>query len=516
AGDAGASVLLVQERLRAGVLPPAAGVRVVGVDLLAGALAAESAENPRVAVGPRNLAYVLYTSGSTGAPKGVAMEHGALVNHMRWFVRDYGLGPDDRVLQKTLISFDASVWEFHAPLVSGARLVMAQPGGEREPAYLARTVRERGITILQLVPSLLRVLSEEPDFGECTSLRRLFSGGEALTGELAGRIAELLPKAELVNLYGPTECCIDSCVHTCRPEDAALPSAPIGRPVANTRAYVLDGGMRPAPVGVPGELYLGGAQVGRGYLGRPGMTAERFVPDPFSGDAGARLYRTGDRARWRADGTLEFLGRLDEQVKVNGFRIELGEVEAVLARQPGVRECAVVARDDAAGETRLVAYVAGEVDVVGIRTGMREALPEYMVPAAIVVLETLPRTPSGKVDRRAVPAPVFAGGGASSPAPRNELEERVAEVWRSVLGVQEIGVHDNFFDLGGTSMLLYRVHSKLRSLRQDLRVVDLFRYTSVEELARYLDPDTQDAGDDLARSRSRGEARRAARSRTRG
>ncbi|HEV3048981.1 MAG TPA: amino acid adenylation domain-containing protein, partial [Longimicrobium sp.] len=303
---------------------------------------------------PEGVAYVIYTSGSTGRPKGVMVTHAALGNHMRWMQAALPLRADDRVLQRTPFSFDASVWEFYAPLLSGARLVMAPPEAQKDAGILARTVASHGITLLQTVPTLLQMLLDEPAFRTCTSLRRVFCGGEPLTAELRARFFATLG-AELHNLYGPTEAAIDSTHWACRAEEAVRP--PIGRPIHGAQAYVLDPHGNPVPPGLPGELYVGGAGVARGYRGRPALTAERFVPDPYSGRPGARLYRTGDRARHRADGALEYLGRMDAQVKVRGHRIEPGEVESVLRDHPGVREAVVALRENAPGDARLVGYV---------------------------------------------------------------------------------------------------------------------------------------------------------------
>ena len=447
AADAGLALLLTVESLR-GAVPAPAGLRVVSVDAAWPAIAAESTENPARGAGPDTLAYVIYTSGSTGTPKGVAVEHASLVSHVSWFIREFQVGPRDRVLQKTPISFDASVWEFHVPLLAGARLVLAAPGGEREPRYLARTVREQGITLLQLVPSLLRVLADEPELRECGALRLLFCGGEALAGELARRAGELLPAARVVNLYGPTECCIQASTHLFAGEDGGRAFVPIGRPVANTRAYVLGPGLQPAAPGIPGELYLGGVQVARGYLGRPGLTAERFVADPFAARPGSRLYRTGDRARWRADGELEFLGRVDHQVKVRGFRIELGEIEAVLRRHESVADCVVMAREDVPGDRRLVAYVVGDADAEALRAHLSKRLPEYMVPAAFVSLDALPLTPNGKLDRKALPAPDFVSAAERYVAPRTPVEEVLAGIWAEVLRLDRVGVEDELLRAG--------------------------------------------------------------------
>ncbi|MFL5540284.1 MAG: non-ribosomal peptide synthetase, partial [Longimicrobiaceae bacterium] len=530
--DAGVAVVLTREGLRA-ALPSPAGVAVVELDRRAERIGAESAEPLEDRAAPGNLAYVIYTSGSTGTPKGVAVEHGALANHMAWFVRGFGLGADDRVLQKTPIGFDAAGWEVYAPLLTGGVLVMAAHGGERDPRYLVRTVRDRAITTLQLVPSLLRALLDEPELAECTALRQVFCGGEALPGELCRRFAEVLPRAALINLYGPTECCIDATTHRCGAEDGRLAVVPIGAPVANTRAYVLDGALRPAPVGVPGELYLGGAQVARGYPGRPALTAERFVPDPFSARPGARLYRTGDRARWRegaearergrapggdgaarAEGALphsrthalEYLGRLDEQVKVRGFRIEPGEIEAALRRHAGVADCAVVARDDAPGGPRLVAYVVGDAEAEALGAHLLASLPEYMVPAAFVALGALPVTPNGKLDRRALPAPEYAADEARYVAPRTPTEELLAAIWAEVLRIGRVGVHDSFFALGGHSLLATRVVAHVREvLEGEITVVTVFENPTVDGLARFLSERPLDAAD-RARARAAGSA----------
>jgi amino acid adenylation domain-containing protein len=526
AADAVVAVLVTRGPV-AGTLDMPAGTFVVDLDVDAGEIADRGAETPPARALPENLAYVIFTSGSSGTPKGVAVQHRALANHMAWFNRAFGIGAGDRVLQKTPAGFDASVWEFFAPLMAGGCLVVARHDGERDPRYLARTVREREITVLQLVPTLLRVLLEEPEVAECRSLRRVFCGGEALSGDLCGRLAELLPRARLVNLYGPTECCIDSGTHACAAEDVRLRTAPIGRPVPGTRAYVLDAAGEPVPAGVPGELYVGGVQVARGYLGRPALTAERFVPDPFSAEPGARAYRTGDRARWversaevrecvSAEGSagvrecvsaevnpssagsrtdalthsrtavLEYLGRLDEQVKVRGFRVELGEVDAALRRCPGVVDSVVVAREDGPGGTRLLAYVVGDVDADALRAELRRTLPEHMLPSAFTVMDALPVTPNGKLDRRALPVPEHRAA-EGRVAPRTPVEEVLAEIWGEVLGVDAVGVNENFFALGGHSLLAMRVVSRIRQqLDGDVGVSALFESPTIEGLARSL------------------------------
>ncbi|HEX7240969.1 MAG TPA: amino acid adenylation domain-containing protein, partial [Longimicrobiaceae bacterium] len=408
--DSAVPVLLAQERTAERVEGYGGEVVLVDGDLAgAGVGGAE--------VTPDHLAYVIYTSGSTGRPKGAMNAHRGVVNRLRWMQERYALAPGDVVLQKTPFSFDVSVWEFFWPLMTGARLVLARPEGHRDPEYLSELIEREGVTTLHFVPSMLQAFLEAGEPERCGSVRRVVCSGEALSPEVAGRFHGRLPGAELHNLYGPTEAAVDVTYHACVPGEATIP---IGRPVANTRIHVLDPWMGPVPAGVPGELYIGGVQVGRGYHGRPELTAERFVPDPFSTEAGARLYRTGDRARWLATGEVEYLGRTDHQVKVRGFRIEPGEIESVLLRDPRVRECAVVAREDAPGDRRLVAYLVpadGEApDADALRAVLHAAVPEYMVPSAFVLLDALPLTPSGKTDRRALPAPGGARAGAGEHA----------------------------------------------------------------------------------------------------
>jgi amino acid adenylation domain-containing protein len=487
--DSGAAVVLTQAGLRGRL--PASGARVLEVDgRLEGSV--EEPDAAPMAVDPARLAYVIYTSGSTGTPKGVGIPHRALARHMGWMQRVHPLAADDRVLQKTSVSFDASVWEFYAPLLAGATLVLAPPGVQRDPAALARTAARERITILQVVPSLLGALLESGALGGCTSLRRLFCGGEALPAAMAARARAMLD-AEVVNLYGPTEVCIDSVTHSYAGDDTGA-TVPIGRPVDHVRARVLDRWGHPVPVEVPGELYLGGAQLARGYLGRPALTAERFVPDPFADEAGARLYRTGDRVRWLATGELEFLGRMDQQVKIRGFRIEPGEVEAALLALPAVAEAAVEVREDA-GERRLVGYVVpadADASEERMKEALRDALlarlPEYMVPSAFVVLDALPLLPNGKVDRRALPAPEWGSAGGARVAPRTPVEELLAGIWAEVLGRDAVGAAEDFFALGGHSLLAMRVLLRVeRSFGVDLPVRTIFEAPTVAALARRVE-----------------------------
>ncbi|MER5793880.1 non-ribosomal peptide synthase/polyketide synthase [Streptomyces sp. NPDC001980] len=426
---------------------------------------------------PRHPAYVIYTSGSTGRPKGVTVPHAGIVNRLLWMQDAYRLDAADRVLQKTPAGFDVSVWEFFWPLITGATLVVARPEGHQDPAYLADLIRRERITTAHFVPSMLRAFLDEPTAAGCTGLRRVMCSGEALPAPLAARFREVLPDTRLHNLYGPTEASVDVTAHEVPADPVAVP---IGRPVWNTRTYVLDAGLRPVPPGVAGELYLAGVQLARGYLGRPALTAERFVADPY-GPAGTRMYRTGDLARWTADGELEYLGRTDDQVKLRGFRIELGEIETVLAAHPAVAHATVVVRDD-----RLVAYAVAvartTADSATLRAHAAAALPEYMVPAAVVTLDTLPLTPNGKLDRRALPAPDFAAE-VTDTRPRTPLEETLGALVAEVLGLERVGVDDDFFALGGDSIVAMQLVARARAAGLAFSPRDVFRHKSVAGLA---------------------------------
>ncbi len=442
---------------------------------------------------PRHPAYVIYTSGSTGRPKGVTVPHRGIANRLLWMQDTYRLGAADRVLQKTPAGFDVSVWEFFWPLITGATLVVARPEGHRDPAYLAALIRRERITTAHFVPSMLRAFLDEPAAADRTGLRQVMCSGEALPAPLAARFRQVLPDSRLHNLYGPTEASVDVTATEIVPGATGVP---IGRPVWNTRTYVLDAGLRPVPPGVAGELYLAGVQLARGYLGRPGLTAERFVADPY-GPAGSRMYRTGDLARWTADGELEYLGRTDDQVKLRGFRIELGEIEAVLAAHPAVAHATVVVRDD-----RLVAYtvpapdalaadapvpvpgVPGRTtaDAAALRAHAAAALPEYMVPAAVVTLDALPLTPNGKLDRRSLPAPDFAAE-VTGTRPRTPLEESLGALVAEVLGLERVGVEDDFFALGGDSIVAMQLVARARAAGLAFSPRDVFRHKSVAGLA---------------------------------
>ncbi|MBW8873687.1 MAG: amino acid adenylation domain-containing protein [Acidobacteria bacterium] len=481
--DAGARVLLVQEPLLDRVTTEGRHVVLLDARWDSGEAMGQPLETD---VNPGNLAYVIYTSGSTGQPKAVMVTHRGICNRLRWALEAYRLDERDAFLQKASFGFDVSVWECFAPLLAGARLVLAEPGRQGEGAYLARAIREHRITLIDFAPSMLAAFLAEEDVEKCVSLRQIVVGGETLAPELRDRVLARLP-VSLDNTYGPTEVTIDTTRWVCAPGQAPC-CVPIGRPIANSRLYAVDPEVRPVPVGVTGELLVGGAGVTRGYLRRPGLTAERFVPDPFGGQPGDRLYRTGDLVRWLPDGSLDFLGRLDHQVKIRGFRIELGEIEAALVALPGVREAVVLAREEA-GDRRLVAYMVGEVSAEALRKSLRERLPDYMVPAAFVTLAALPLTVNGKVDRKALlaleAAPEHPGAADGYVAPRTREEEILATVWAQVLRLPRVGVNDNFFELGGDSILSVQIVARARQAGLLFTVRQIFEHQTVAGLARH-------------------------------
>jgi len=506
AQDAGVALVLTQDALMArwdGSAVPAVSLDASG-DALLDAYPQYAA---RAQPDPSCLAYVIYTSGSTGRPKGVMNSHRALVNRIDWMQREYRLQPDDRVLQKTPYSFDVSVWEFFWPLMVGARIVMARPGGHKDPRYLREVIRIEGVTTLHFVPSMLSSLLDAIDWGELTGVRRVFASGEALSRSLVDRYWATGTRAELHNLYGPTEAAIDVSYWDCRqlPEDH---SVPIGRPIGNVQLHVLDAFLQPVPIGCYGELHIGGVAVARGYVGNPELTRDKFVPDPFSATESARLYKTGDLARWHPQGYLEFAGRLDHQVKLNGLRIELGEIEAHLRAQDDIRDCVVVASEIEAAGQRLVAYIVSDrmpdgedaadprerhperrsAEIDRLKAGLKQNLPEFMVPSLYVFMAALPLSANGKVDRKALPRP---GAAAAPPrmyvAPTRALEHDLCVIWRQVLQVEQVGIHDNFFDIGGTSLLCIQVQKRIRDeLGLDVALTDLFEYPTLSELARFL------------------------------
>ena len=493
--DTQAAAVLTQESLSQRLLAddhrPAL---IIALDTADDVEAGEASRLELPRVGPQHLAYIIYTSGSTGRPKGVRMHHRGLCARMFWQQRAYPLTPADRVLQNLPIGFDAAIWQFFGPWIVGAAVVLPRPGGHMDTAYLARCIAEEGVTCADFVPSVLSQLLAEPEVSECTTLRQIVSGGEALHPDLARKVFELLPNVHLINIYGPTETSLAIAAQRC--DSRGLSGAmTVGRPITGITAYLLDRRGNPAPMGVPGEVAAGGIGVTEGYLRRPGLTAERFRPDPF-GPVGERLYRTGDLARHRPDGVLDFLGRIDNQVKIRGVRIELGEIETELRRLEAVQEAAVMARDDVPGSTlgekRLVAYLATTAPrptPTALRQNLSLRLPPTLVPGIYIFLDALPLSVNGKIHRAALPAPTAEDGRSSgdSQQPRDLLELELLEVWRQTLHHDRISIADNFFDLGGHSLLAV----KLISAAQErfgvfLDVAELYAASTVAEMASLL------------------------------
>jgi amino acid adenylation domain-containing protein len=438
------------------------------------------------------LAYMIYTSGSTGQPRGAMNTHEALINRLEWMQAAYQLGSGDRILQKTPSSFDVSVWEFFWPLLNGASLVLAVPGGHREGAYLLKVMQEQAISVLHFVPSMLQAFLQEPGLEHLLHVRHVISSGEALSSDLQKRFFACM-HASLENLYGPTEAAIDVTAWSCE-RDHVSALVPIGRPIANIQIYLLDRYQQPVPQGAIGEIYIGGIGLARGYIRRADATAERFVPHPFAEQEGERLYRTGDFARYRADGAIEYLGRKDQQVKVRGFRIELGEIEAALQTNPAIREAVVLLREGTGTDKQLVAYVVEQPEerlfVQRLRQALRENLPAYMIPSTFVELKALPLTPNGKVDRRALPTPAEEPGENLHgwQKARTPLEELLVDLWSEVLGHRQIGIHDNFFELGGHSLLAMQLLAQVRKgLGMEVSLQALFEAPTVSEFALHVE-----------------------------
>ena len=490
--DAHLPIILTQSRFRD--LLPCDETHVLCLDDEQFMATLDNLENPTSAVQPDNLIYVLYTSGSTGRPKGVMLMHRAIVNRLHDMQRRYQLTSEDRMMQKTPFGFDVSVWEFFWPLLYGARLMVARPGGHQDAVYLANFIREQRITTMHFVPSMLRAVLMEPNIERCTSIRRVFCGGEALTSELQTQFFDSFAHidASLYNFYGPTETAIEATAWQCQREsrDAIIP---IGYPIDNIQTYILNRALQPVPVGVAGELHIGGVGLARGYFNRPDLTAEKFIAHPFNTESGVRLYKSGDLARYREDGAIEFLGRIDHQVKIRGVRIELGEVEAALIQHPDVQEGIVVAREDTPNNKRLVAYVVTKEQqspgVDDLRGFMKERLTQDMLPSAFVFLEQLPLLSNGKVNHHALPAPDWMRPELEETfiAPRTELEEQLVAVWAQVLGIDRVGIRDNFFDLGGHSLLAARLVTRIKQVcGLTLTLSMLFANPTIEQLAEAL------------------------------
>ena len=481
--DSGVKLLLTQSHIVPNI-PRGEGVQTIELDRLD--LENGPSVDPDVPLHGEHLAYVIYTSGSTGRPKGAANRHRSLYNRLAWMQDAYSLGEADTVLQKTPFSFDVSVWEFFWPLMQGARLVVAQPGDHREPGKLVELIRRHEVTTIHFVPSMLQAFVAHEGIEACTSLKRIVCSGEALPAEAQARVFERLPGAGLYNLYGPTEAAIDVTHWTCQADGRN--HVAIGRPISDTKTYVLDAGLNLVPQGVGGELYLGGIGLARGYLAKAALTSERFVADPFSG-TGERLYRTGDLVRWREDGQLEYLGRIDHQVKIRGFRIELGEIEAQLLAQPGVREAVVIA-DEGPGGARLVGYVSLQasqpLEPAELKARLGTALPDYMIPSALVMLDALPLNANGKIDRKALPRPERRLSG-SHQVPAEGIEQVLAGIWAEVLGVASVGRHDNFFELGGDSILSLQIVSRLRAAGWKITPRQMFERQTIASIVAFAE-----------------------------
>ncbi|MEA5623266.1 non-ribosomal peptide synthetase, partial [Nostoc sp. UHCC 0251] len=484
--DAQVKVLLTQQQLKEKL--PQHQAQVVYLDTDWQFISQSSQDNPITTLQDSNLAYVIYTSGSTGKPKGAMNTHLGICNRLLWMQQAYQLTAVDCILQKTPFSFDVSVWEFFWPLITGARLVVAKPGGHKDSAYLVNLILQQQVTHVHFVPSMLQVFLEEPSLENCRSLKRVICSGEALPVELQERFFARLD-CELHNLYGPTEAAIDVTYWQCFP-NGNLRTVPIGRAIANTQIYILDEHLQPVPVGVAGELHIGGAGLARGYLNRPELTKEKFISNPFDN---SKLYKTGDLARYFSDGTIEYIGRIDNQVKIRGFRIELGEIEVLLNQYEEVQASCVIAREDTTGDKRLVAYIVphqhSKPTTNELRQFLKAKLPDYMVPSAFVILESMPLTSNGKVDRRALPAPdLYSEIKDKYVAPRTPIEEILAQTWSQVLQLPQVGIHDNFFELGGHSLLATQLVSRIRNIfKVELPLRELFAAATLAELAREIE-----------------------------
>ncbi len=487
--DTQVPIMLTQKHLQ--IKLPESNVRVICMDSNRENISKESPNNLISKTRSDNLAYIIYTSGSTGRPKGVMNCHEGICNRLLWMQEEYHLTGADCVIQKTPFSFDVSVWEFFWPLFFGARLVVAPPESHKDPSHLIDLINIHNVTTIHFVPSMLRMFLENKHANQCHCLQRVICSGEALPYDLQQLFFSKF-NCELHNLYGPTEAAVDVTYWACD-RNSCRAVVPIGRPVANTQIYILDKEQQPLPVGIPGELHIGGLQVARGYLNRGELTDDKFIADPFKNDTKSRLYKTGDIARYLPGGEIEYLGRMDFQVKIRGLRMELGEIEAVLCMHPQISGAVVLAGDDNSGEQRLIAYVvpaqSPKPSIESLRGGLLKKLPEYMVPALFIFIEEMPLSTNGKIDRKALPEPSLARpemDQAYAP-PSTSLEKNMVEIWRQVLSIEKIGIHDNFFTLGGSSLLVVQAVALVNEkLNRNLPVVKMFQYQTINELAKHL------------------------------
>ena len=503
--DARPTVVLTQRELVSQL--PEHEAEVICLDSDWAKISEEDDANLATLTSDKNLIYVIYTSGSTGNPKGAMLTHDGITNSIQWMQETYDLEPEDRFLVRTSLNFDPSVWEIFWPLCVGASLVIADEAHHQDTAYLVKLIGQQEVTTAYFIPSLLKAMIEEPGLKECRSLRRIICGGESLSIETVNQLMDCLP-VELHHSYGPTETSIAATEWTCEPS-SRREVVPIGRPLGNTRVYVLDEQMKAVPVGIAGELYIGGVSVGRGYLNRAELTAERYVPDSYSKEEGGRLYRTGDLVRYEVDGTIQYLGRVDEQLKINGVRIEAGEIEAIVSEHEGVEKCAVIAREEEGAGKQMVGYVVkkegAEAGVVELREHLRERVPGYMVPSVWVWMKELPMTPSGKVDRRSLPEPT-KGRKAEAESERRRsavspVEEVIAGIWEEVLRVEGVEIDENFFEMGGHSLIATQLARKLqRAFNTEIELRMIFERPTVEEQAAEINRRLRLGGETLESS----------------
>jgi amino acid adenylation domain-containing protein len=498
--DAKVSVLLTQGRLREAL--PRHGAHLVCLDTEGEVISQERAEDPSSGVSAENLAYIIYTSGSTGRPKGIALRHTGVVNNLVDLNRSFGVGPEDRILAISSPSFDMCVYEILGTLAAGGAIVMPEAALAKDPAHWAELIVRHGVTVWNSAPPLLEMLVnhvESRPLLRPQSIRVAILGGDWVPVTLPDRLKALADDVRVIVLGGATEASIHSIVYPVDRTDRSWRSIPYGRPMANQLAYILDSHLEPVPIGVPGELHLGGIGLARGYFDRPDLTAEKFIPNPFRQES-ERIYKTGDLARYMPDGTIELIGRMDFQVKIHGHRMELGEIAAALKQHPAVRQAVVLAREDEPGDKRLVAYVvadgASPPKPPELRSFLKDRLPRYMVPSAFVVLAKIPLSPNGKVDRRALPPPESTRRELDNAfvPPRDSLERLLCEMWREILGVERVGVHDEFFELGGSSIqgavFVNRLQERLGAI---VHVVAVFDAPTIADLAAYLTQHYPDA-----------------------
>ena len=487
--DSNIPILLTQERLAANL--PTNGIKVICLDADWEDIAQENTENPVSQTTPENLAYVIYTSGSTGKPKGTLIPHRGLVNYLIWCTQAYAVEQGTGTLVHSPLGFDLTITSLFSPLLVGCQVKLLPENQGIETLYTALS-QSSNLSLVKLTPAHLELLGQQFSPQEAAGrTRALIIGGENLSAQHIAFWQEFAPNTMLVNEYGPTETVVGCCIYQI-PGIHHSGSIPIGRPIANTQLYVLDRHLQPVPIGLVGELHIGGKGIARGYLNRPELTAQKFIPNFFSKELGERLYKTGDLARYRCDGTLEFLGRIDNQVKLRGFRIELGEIEAALLEHQEVQESVVVVQEDVPGNQRLVAYIVLNAElstsVSELSQFLKQKLPKYMVPSAYLLLDALPLTSNGKIDRRSLPVieefrPELE---VAYVPPTTEVEQTIAAVWQEVLHQEQVGIHDNFFDIGGHSLLVAQVHNQLQELLLDLSLIELLEYPTIHSLAKYL------------------------------